>query len=115
MVMLTYAAEAGHTFYDRRLYLPTSWTGDPERLRDAGVPDEIAFATKPRLGIAMLHNALDRNLPFSWVAAGRLRQEPGPAGLSAHPRDCVRARGTGHAAIGRTSRQAAPAERGQSR
>lgn len=30
MVMLTYAAASGHTFYDRRLYLPQSWTGDRE-------------------------------------------------------------------------------------
>ncbi|MER5520415.1 transposase [Streptomyces sp. NPDC002677] len=54
MVMLTYAAARGHTFYDRRLYLPQSWTGDRERCRAAGVPDEVAFATKPQLGIAML-------------------------------------------------------------
>lgn len=38
MVMLTYAAASGHTFYDRRLYLPQSWTGDRERRRTAGVP-----------------------------------------------------------------------------
>ncbi|MFF4402576.1 transposase [Streptomyces sp. NPDC001480] len=57
MVMLTYAAASGHTFYDRRLYLPQSWTGDRERCHAAGVPDEVAFATKPQLGIAMLQGA----------------------------------------------------------
>ncbi|MFF2128677.1 transposase [Streptomyces olivochromogenes] len=69
MVMLTYAAASGHTFYDRRLYLPQSWTGDRERCRAAGVPDEVAFATKPQLGIAMLQGAVADGLPFSWVAA----------------------------------------------
>ncbi len=69
MVMLTYAAEAGHTFYDRRLYLPAAWASDLERRRDAGVPEDITFATKPHLGIAMLQTALARKLPFAWVAA----------------------------------------------
>ncbi|MGW1507528.1 transposase, partial [Streptomyces mirabilis] len=69
MVMLTYAAASGHTFYDRRPYLPQSWTGDRERCRAAGVPDEVAFATKPQLGIAMLQGAVAGGLPFSWVAA----------------------------------------------
>ena len=69
MVMLTYAAARGHTFYDRRLYLPQCWTGDRERCRAAGVPDEVAFATKPQLGIVMLQAAVAGALPFSWVAA----------------------------------------------
>jgi SRSO17 transposase len=69
MVMLTYAAEAGHTFYDRRLYLTADWAADAGRRRDAGVPDQVAFATKPQLGTAMLHGALERGLPFGWVAA----------------------------------------------
>ncbi|WP_422397446.1 IS701 family transposase [Streptomyces acidiscabies] len=69
MVMLTYAAARGHTFLDRRLYLPQSWTKDRERCRAAGVPDEVAFATKPQLGVAMLQGAVAGGLPFSWVAA----------------------------------------------
>ena len=69
MVMLTYAAEAGYTFYDRRLYLPAGWADDAERRQDAGVPEQVCFATKPQLGIAMLKNALARDLPFGWVAA----------------------------------------------
>jgi len=69
MVMLTDAAASGYTFCDRRLYLPQSWTKDRERCRAAGVPDEVAFATKPQLGIAMLQAAVAGALPFSWVAA----------------------------------------------
>ncbi|GBQ04453.1 transposase [Streptomyces spongiicola] len=69
MVMLTYAARAGHTFYDRRLYLPAVWAQDTSRRRNAGVPEEIAFATKPELGVEMLRGAIDGGLPFAWVAA----------------------------------------------
>ncbi len=32
-VYLTYAGARGHAMIDRELYLPKSWTSDPERLR----------------------------------------------------------------------------------
>ncbi|WUS52607.1 transposase [Streptomyces mirabilis] len=47
MVMLTYATADGHAFIDRHLYLPEEWTNDRRRCREAGVPDEIVFATSP--------------------------------------------------------------------
>lgn len=50
--MLTYPAECGPTLYDRRLCLPAVWAQDAPCRRDAGAPEEIAFATKPELGIA---------------------------------------------------------------
>ncbi|MFZ3475159.1 IS701 family transposase [Streptomyces sp. 4.24] len=78
MVMLTYAAEKGHAFIDRRLYLPEEWTGDRERCREAGIPDTVSFATKPELAISMLTDALAAEVPFGWVLAdagyGRDRQ-----------------------------------------
>ncbi|PZG77642.1 hypothetical protein C1I97_36780, partial [Streptomyces sp. NTH33] len=67
--MLTYAAAAGHAFIDRRLYLPEDWTDDRERCREAGVPDGIAFATKPAPAITMLEQARAAPVPFSWVLA----------------------------------------------
>ncbi len=42
---------------DAELYLPESWTNDPERLAAAGVPDEIEFRTKWRLALEMLERA----------------------------------------------------------
>jgi SRSO17 transposase len=54
---------------DRALYLPEPWTGDRDRCRAAGVPDEVGFATKPRLGLGMLERVLAAGLPFAWVAA----------------------------------------------
>src|SRR5512132_3465218 len=48
-VYLVYASSAGHAVVDRELYLPKSWTDDPDRLKAAGVPDQVGFATKPAL------------------------------------------------------------------
>nr|WP_158088643.1 transposase [Thermoactinospora rubra] len=54
MPMLTYAGPAGHAFINRRLYLPEAWAADPARRTQAHVPEQVAFATKPALVIAML-------------------------------------------------------------
>ncbi len=66
-VFLTYVSESGHTFLDRDLYLPESWTQDPERCRRAGVPEDIEFATKPALAQQMLARTLDRGMRFAWI------------------------------------------------
>jgi SRSO17 transposase len=50
-VFLAYASEQGQTLLDRELYLPKEWTDDRERCRRAGIPDQRAFATKPKLGV----------------------------------------------------------------
>ncbi len=68
-VFLTYAGARGHTFLDRALYLPASWTDDRDRCRAAGISDEVAFATKPKLAQAMLERALDAGVPAAWVTA----------------------------------------------
>src|SRR6266540_2080651 len=66
-VYLVYATDAGHGLVDRELYLPRSWTNDPERCRAAGVPDQVGFATKPELATRMLARALDAGVPAAWV------------------------------------------------
>ena len=52
---------------DRELYLPKCWTDDPDRLADAGVPDDIEFLTKPALAAGMLTRALRAGVPARWV------------------------------------------------
>jgi SRSO17 transposase len=54
---------------DRELYLPKSWTDDPERCRGARVPEEVGFRTKPQLARIMLERALDAGVPASWMTA----------------------------------------------
>src|SRR5689334_1445106 len=66
-VFLGYAGRHGRALIDRALYLPAGWAGDPGRRAGAGVPAAVAFATKPRLGAAMLERALDAGVPCSWV------------------------------------------------
>lgn len=68
-VYLVYAAARGHAMIDRELYLPSCWVEDPDRLAEAGVPEEIEFATKPALATGMLTRALHAGVNARWVAA----------------------------------------------
>jgi SRSO17 transposase len=68
-VFLTYASRHGHTLIDRRVYLPESWTSDRERCAQAGVPDDIAFATRSQLAEDMISAAVAARVPARWAAA----------------------------------------------
>src|SRR5687768_2045848 len=68
-VFAAYVSRHGHAFIDRALYLPKAWTDDPARLAVAHVPPGTAFATKPRLVLAMIERAIAAGVPFTWVAA----------------------------------------------
>jgi SRSO17 transposase len=67
-VFLGYAGCHGRALIDRALYLPADWAKDPARRRAAHVPKDVAFATKPKLGLAMLERARQAGLPFAWIA-----------------------------------------------
>jgi SRSO17 transposase len=66
-VFLGYAGRLGHALLDRELYLPKTWTGDPSRCRQAGIPEDRRFAPKPQLGQQMLQRALACGVPARWV------------------------------------------------
>ncbi len=66
-VFLSYATASGACLLDRELYLPKNWTQDPERCREAKVPAEVRFATKPELAARMLWRTLDAGMRASWV------------------------------------------------
>lgn len=68
-VFASYVSRHGHAFIDRALYLPKAWTDDRDRMARAHVPDNVGFATKPALALAMIEHAIASNVPFSWVAA----------------------------------------------
>lgn len=68
-VFASYVSRHGHAFIDRALYLPKAWTDDKNRMTAAHVPDDIGFATKPALALAMIERAIAANVPFSYVAA----------------------------------------------
>ena len=64
-----YAARHGRVLINWALHLPEDWAGDEERRRVAGVPENVAFVTKPKLGRAMLKRAVADGVPCAWVAA----------------------------------------------
>jgi SRSO17 transposase len=68
VVYCSFATKAGHALVGARLYLPAEQAADPDRRRQARVPQEVAFATKPELGrqiLADLH--AEGRLP-AWVS-----------------------------------------------
>jgi SRSO17 transposase len=68
VVYCSFATRAGHALVGARPYLPREWATDPQRRARAGVPEELAFATKPQLGrqiLADLHT--EGRLP-PWVS-----------------------------------------------
>jgi SRSO17 transposase len=66
-VLLLYASTQGYAFIDRALYLPQEWTTDRVRCREAGIPDEVGFATKGELAQQMLARAFAAEVPADWV------------------------------------------------
>ena len=66
-VFLGYAGRHGLALLDRALYLPADWAKDAERRREARIPPDIGFATKPKLGLAMLERARQANIAFAWI------------------------------------------------
>jgi SRSO17 transposase len=68
---LAYANRRGdRVLIDRELYLPKdSWAVDFERRREAGIPDEVAFRTRPQQAQAMIERTVAAGVPFSWFTA----------------------------------------------
>ncbi|MFD1660888.1 IS701 family transposase [Streptomyces caeni] len=89
-VYLVYAAARGHAAIDRALYVPRSWTEDPDRCRSAGIPSGLVFATKPQLAARMVGRALDAGTPARWVAGDEVY------GDNPHLRTALEHRRTGY-------------------
>jgi SRSO17 transposase len=89
-VYLVYSAARGHAAIDRALYVPRSWTEDPDRCRSAGIPEDLTFATKPQLATRMIQRALDAGTPARWVAGDEVY------GDNPHLRTALEHRQTGY-------------------
>ena len=68
-VSLSLATRSDHLPIDFELYLPTSWTDDAARRREARIPDDVVFKTKPELALGMLTRAHQDGLPLGVVLA----------------------------------------------
>jgi SRSO17 transposase len=52
-----------------RLYLPEVWRQDAERCGQAGVPEEIAFQSKPEIALDQIRQAMERQVPVGVILA----------------------------------------------
>jgi SRSO17 transposase len=68
-VSLSLANEQASLPIAYRLYLPQAWAEDPERRRNAGVPEEIRFQTKPQIALEQIRAALNQGVSPGVVLA----------------------------------------------
>jgi SRSO17 transposase len=54
---------------DFELYLPRSWTDDPARRREARIPEDVEFKTKPQQALDMIRRAITAGIPTGTVLA----------------------------------------------
>ena len=68
-VFMAYATSLGCAFLDCALYIPDEWLKDRARCREAGIPTDLPFQTKPQLAQTMLERAKAARIPARWVVA----------------------------------------------
>jgi SRSO17 transposase len=68
-VSLSVTTRTEHLPIDFALFLPESWTEDPERRRKAKIPEEATFKTKHDLALEMIEQAVRDEIPGTIVLA----------------------------------------------
>jgi len=68
-VSLSLASTRGSIPIAYQLYLPKDWAGDAQRRKTGGVPEEIAFATKPEIALQQMRQAIAASVPTGVVLA----------------------------------------------
>jgi SRSO17 transposase len=68
-VSLSITTRTEHLPIDFALFLPASWTEDPERRREAKIPEELTFKTKHDLALGMIEQAARDQIPGTIVLA----------------------------------------------
>lgn len=66
-VFLTLAGSKGRALVDGELYLSEAWCDDKEKRKNAHIPDDVTFKTKPELALGMLERAYSQGLKPDWV------------------------------------------------
>ena len=66
-VHLGYAREGFHCLIDGELFLPESWSEDRGRCREAGIPDDMTYRPKWKIGLELYDRAIGNGLHFDWM------------------------------------------------
>jgi len=66
-VFLAYISRKGNCLVDERLYLPKEWARNRSRRKEAGVPKQVQFQTKPELALQMVRSLRETHLRASWI------------------------------------------------
>lgn len=66
-VHLGYATGDFHCLLDGELFLPESWSQDRARCRAAGIPDEIVYRPKWKIGLELYDRAVENGVRFDWL------------------------------------------------
>src|SRR5471032_943571 len=61
-VSLSLASVQGSLPIAYQLYLPKDWASDAVRRETAGVPKDIAFATKPEIALTQIRQSIDKGV-----------------------------------------------------
>jgi SRSO17 transposase len=59
----------GQAWVDFDVYMPECWAKDPARRAKAGIPQDLAFATKPELAVAQAKRLMAAGVRALWAAA----------------------------------------------
>jgi SRSO17 transposase len=66
-VHLGYATGDFHCLLDGELFLPESWSDDRPRCRAAGIPDEVVYRPKWKIGLGIYDRAVANGVHFDWL------------------------------------------------
>ncbi len=88
-VHLAYSAKDFAAIVDGDLFLPEhTWSNDPERRREADVPEEVAYRPKWRIALDLLKRSMADGLRMKWLTSdetygrvGEFRRESADMGL----------------------------------
>ena len=77
-VHLGYVTPDFHALLNGDLYLPKSWTEDPERRLEAGIPEDVVFKPKWRIALELIRRSRAEGVPLEWITADELYGRAGP-------------------------------------
>lgn len=68
-VHLNYTAGGFHCLLDGELFLPESWSQDPDRCKAAGIPEQMTYHPKWQIALELWERAVANGIRFEWVGA----------------------------------------------